>query len=757
MTTTPRKSSALTLEQKASLLTGATFWSTAAIPEHDIEAVTMSDGPHGVRRQLHGTDHLGLHHSEPATCFPPAVAVGSSWSRDVAARVGEALAKEARALGVDILLGPGVNIKRSPLGGRNFEYYSEDPLLTGELAVSYIRALQDGGVGASVKHFAANDQETERMVISSEVDDRTLREIHLSAFERVVKDAAPATVMCSYNKINGTHSAENRWLLTDVLRTEWGFAGAVVSDWGAVRTRPAAVSAGLDLAMPGPGQYLTQSVIDAVKVGTVDITAVDESVERILALSAFGGGASGQVDHDAHHDLARELAAECAVLLKNDGDTLPLAPDTSVLVVGEFATAPRFQGGGSSYVNATRVDVPLDHIRDHGAQRNVTVRALTSSGQTNANPSDLRSAAVEAARTVDVAILFAGNPESEESEGFDRERLELPSEQIELIRAVAEAAPRTIVVLANGGVVSMEEWHDDVDAILEGFLLGQGGGHALADLLFGVANPSGHLAETIPRRLKDTPTYLSFPGEQGRVRYTEGVMVGYRYYETVDAPVRYPFGHGLSYTTFEASDLTVKATGADTVAVSFDVTNTGSRAGHYVAQAYLSTDAGPVRRAERALAGFDKVYLESHETRRIELVLDRRVLAYWDTPLSRWVVAPGRYAVQVAENASTPVLEGAVDLDGDNLAPVLSLQSSVAEWVAHPLSGPALRERLEPLMAQSGQNIDDGSANTAAMLEMPMNQILSILGGAIDGDWLLSLLSQGDSEGQPALQAGTHS
>ncbi|MFE4835226.1 glycoside hydrolase family 3 C-terminal domain-containing protein [Arthrobacter sp. NPDC056691] len=732
---------ALTLEQKASLLTGAGFWSTTAIPEHHVMPITFADGPHGVRRQKHGMDHLGLYHSERATCFPPAVGVGSSWSVDVAARIGAALAREARALGVDVLLGPGVNIKRSPLGGRNFEYYSEDPLLSGVLASAYVNSLQDQGVGASLKHFAANDQETERMVISSDVDDRTLREVHLSAFERVVTDAQPATVMCSYNKVNGVHASENRWLLNDVLRTEWGYAGAVISDWGAVRTRPAAVNAGLDLAMPGSGEYSTESLIKAVKAGEVHESTIDAAVERVLGLAAFTEAGSAEPDLNAHHELARELATECAVLLKNTDNVLPLTAK-SLLVVGEFATTPRYQGGGSSHVNATQVDVPLEQLKILATASGATVNYSAGFSLQHADEESLRDSAVAAARLVDVAVIFAGNPEEEESEGFDRTRLELPAAQVKLIQAVAAAAPHTVVVLANGGVVSLEDWHDDVDAILEGFLLGQGGGKAVADLLFGLESPSGRLAETIPYRLKDTPTYLSFPGEQEHVRYTEGVMVGYRYYETVEQAVRYPFGHGLSYTTFDVSDLHAEATGPDAISATVTVSNTGDVAAKHVVQVYVATNAGPVLRPERTLAAFTKVTLQPGETQTVRLHLDRRVLRYWDISLSRWVVPTGNYTVQVAENASDVLLQQDVQLDGDELPPVLSLQSDVAEWLTHPVAGPPLRDRLNPIMAASGQRLDDDSDGTKMMLSLPMNQILSILGGAIDADWLVSLLSQ---------------
>jgi len=732
----------LTLAQKASLLTGATFWSTASFSELGIGEVVLADGPNGVRRQLQGTDHLGLYHSEPATCFPPAVAIGSSWSRDVAAAVGRALAIEARALGVDILLGPGVNIKRSPLGGRNFEYYSEDPLLSGVLASAYVESLQAGGVGASLKHFVANDQETDRMVISSDVDDRTLREVYLAPFERVITESKPATVMCSYNKINGIHAAENRWLLNDVLREEWGFEGAVVSDWGAIRTRPAALAAGLDLGMPGPGEFATAAVIGAVEAGEIDEATVDDAAARVLALAAYSNSDRSTADWDAHHDLARRLAVECAVLLKNENNTLPINQGASILVVGEFAKEPRYQGGGSSHVNATRVDIPLDEMRILAEECDVQVAFAQGFQTDSAENETLRAHAVAAARLADTVIVFAGNPESEESEGFDRSRLELPESQTELINALAEVARRVVVVLANGGVVTLEGWHDRVDAILEGFLLGQGGGKAIADILFGAENPSGHLAETIPVRLEDTPAWLTFPGEQGHVRYGEGVMVGHRYFVTADRPVRYPFGHGLSYTTFSTDSLAVDVTAHDSLEATVTVTNTGSRAGAHVVQVYLSTGVGPVIRPRRILAGFDKIHLEPGQSKHVVVELDRRVLGYWDIDRKQLIVSPGLYTVQVAESASTVLLEQTVEVDGDFLPVTLTLQSETGSWLDDPVAGPQLRARMQAVIGSSGEEPVDGSDGTAMMRGMPMNQILSILGGAIDGDWLLSLVAQ---------------
>ncbi|WP_436777626.1 glycoside hydrolase family 3 C-terminal domain-containing protein [Yinghuangia sp. YIM S09857] len=717
----------LSLEQKAKILTGRDHTTSHPIGEAGIPPIVLVDGPHGVRPPRTAADHLGINESRPATCFPPAVAVGSSWDPDVAVRVGEAVAREARAYGIDVVLGPGVNIKRSPLCGRNFEYYSEDPLLSGVLAAAHVRAMQASGAGASVKHFAANNQEDDRVHVSADVDERTLREIYFPAFERVVTEAKPATVMCSYNRVNGVFAAENPWLLTEVLRDEWGFDGLVVSDWGAVHDRVAALNAGLDLAMPMDWGVGEASVLEAVRSGELDESVIDRSVQRILALAATATGAetgsSGDFDVDAHHALARQLAAECAVLLKNDGGTLPLASTARIAVIGSFATAPRYQGGGSSHINATRTDAALDAIRALASGPD-TVRfaqGFTLKGTDEA----MRTEAVAAAREADVAVVFAGLAEADESEGYDRETIDLPAAQVEVIRAVAAVARRTVVVLSNGGVVSLEGWHDDVDAILEGWLLGQAGGGALADLLFGVANPSGRLAESIPFRLEDNPSYLNFPGELGHVRYGEGVMVGYRHYASIGLPVRYPFGHGLGYTTFTTAGLEAAPTGDDTAEVAVTVTNTGTRAGKHVVQVYVSTTAGPVRRPARELRAFAKVALEPGESRRVAFALDRRAFAYYDVEHSGWAVAAGEYTVQIADSATDVTAEAVITLPGDTPeARPLTIESSLGEWFAHPVVGPELTTRLSAA-APAPEDEEEAEENARLLrmaAPMPMSQ-----------------------------------
>ncbi|WP_018761168.1 glycoside hydrolase family 3 C-terminal domain-containing protein [Arthrobacter sp. 135MFCol5.1] len=733
----------LSLEQKASLLSGANFWQTKELPDAGIPAVVLTDGPHGIRRQLAGEDHLGLHHSEPSTCFPPAVAVGSSWNPVVARKLGAGVGKEGRRLGVSVALGPGVNIKRSPLCGRNFEYYSEDPLLSGILGAAHVTGLQTEGVGASVKHFAANNQETERMRVSVEVDERTLREIYLPAFERIVKEARPATVMCSYNKINGVYASENRWLLTELLRDEWGFEGAVVSDWGAVSNRVAALKAGLDLDMPGNGGTSDREIVEAVKNGTLDIEDVDRAVSRVLSLTHNSVASQGHNDVEDSHHLAHELARECIVLLKNDGPALPLAANSRIAVIGHFAAEPRYQGGGSSHINATREESALESIREHAARLGAEVTYSPGFTASDLAPEQaaLMGAAVEAAGASDMAIVFAGLSEQDESEGFDRSHLDLPAHQVRAIRAVAQAAPKTVVVLSHGGVVSLEGWHDDVDAIVEGWLLGQAGGAAIADVLFGVVNPSGHLAETIPLRLQDNPSWLNFPGEQQHVRYGEGVFVGYRYYTSAEVPVRYHFGHGLSYTKFRTDGLDVEVTGPSTACARVTVTNTGSLAGRHVIQLYVATTAGPVKRPARELRAFTKIDLGPGQTSTVELKLDHRSFAYYDQPLGRWLVAPGDYAIQIGVNAGTVETETTVSLVGDTIARELSMDSPVGEWFGHPVVGPVLLKGITASMSEEQALSAAANQDSMRMVEsLPMKQFVGFLGGALPPEALDQLL-----------------
>ncbi|WP_444963200.1 glycoside hydrolase family 3 C-terminal domain-containing protein [Nocardiopsis sp. M1B1] len=731
--------SGLTPAEKASLSSGADFWTTKAVG--DVPSLVLTDGPHGVRRQAGATDHLGLSESLPATCFPPAVGLSQSWDPDLVARVGAALGAEAGALGVDVLLGPGINIKRDPRGGRNFEYFSEDPVLTGVLGGAWVSGLQSTGVGASLKHFAANNAEHDRMRSSSDVDPRTLREIYLRAFQKVVRTSAPWTVMCSYNRINGVYASENHWLLTTVLRQEWGFDGVVVSDWGAVQDRPAAVAAGLDLEMPGDGGASDARLLAAVEDGACSAQDVDTAASRVAALAARARGSRrdraadsaptpevGAREVEAHHALAREVASRCVVLLKNDGALLPLAPGGSVAVIGGFARNPRYQGGGSSHVNPTRVDVPLEEIRALAGSGAVAFAAgYAADARGDAEPGDateLREEAVRAATDADTAVVFLGLAEHQESEGFDREHIELPAEQLDLLAAVVRAQPRTVVVLSHGGVLRLAPVADLAPAVLDGALLGQAGGGAVADVLFGRVNPSGRLGETVPVRLQDTPAYLNFPGENSAVLYGEGLYVGYRWYDARDMEVAFPFGHGLSYTSFAYSDLELEQDGAG-ITAHLTVTNTGDRAGREVVQFYVAKPDSAVSRAPRELKGFTGVTLEPGSSERVSVLLPREDLAYWEVRADRWVVEGGEYVVSAGASSRDLRATAAVAVEGDALRLPVTLDSTLGEVMADPGAAALLAQAFTPPAAAEGSDNAMGMDMARMMASIPIRRLAS--------------------------------
>lgn len=683
--------SELTLEEKASLCLGSDFWHTAPVERLGIPRIMVSDGPHGLRAQLEAGDHVGIGGSAPATCFPTASALGSSWNPELFRTVGEALGREAKKLGVSVVLGPGINMKRSPLCGRNFEYVSEDPWLAGELATAMVQGTQSQGIGTSLKHYAANNQEDDRLRVSAEVDDRTLREVYLPAFERVVKLSQPWTVMCAYNKVNGVYCSEHHWLLTEVLREEWGFEGLVVSDWGAVHDRVAALRGGLDLEMPPNLGVSDAAIVTAVRDGSLHESIVDDSVSRVLQLvdrSQPALAARGEFDFDEHHALARRAAHESAVLLKNAGNVLPLQPESgsTVAVIGEFARTPRYQGAGSSQVNPTRIDVPLDELQSALAgQAEVQFAAGFGIGTTD-NDEQLMQEAVELASGADHVVVFLGLPGEDESEGFDRIHIDLPANQLVLLHALAEVHDRLIVILANGGVVRVSTWDDKVAAILECWLSGQAAGGAAIDLLLGVANPSGKLAETIPIRLQDNSSYLNFPGEEGVVRYGEGIFIGYRAYDKLVQHVSYPFGFGLSYTTFRIDDVNVSITGSvaggDLAAtVTASVTNTGQRAGAEVVQAYVGDVEASVARPLRELKGFVKVYLEPGQTRQVSCQLDERAFAFWSRRLQQWVVESGEFLIAVGRSSRDLVATEAITIDAPRLSLPLGPDSTLHEWL----------------------------------------------------------------------------
>ena len=693
----------LTLEEKASLCLGSDFWHTAPVPRLGIPAVMVSDGPHGLRAQPEMGDHVAISGSLPATCFPTASALGSSWDPELARRIGGALGREARAQGVAVVLGPGINIKRSPLCGRNFEYFSEDPVVSGELGAALIEGVQSQGAGTSVKHFAANNQETDRLRVSADVDERTLREIYLAAFERAVK-ARPWTVMCAYNKINGVYASENAWLLTSVLREEWGFDGLVVSDWGAVHDRVAALAAGLDLEMPPNLGVSDAAIVAAVRAGELDERVLDTAVARVLHLvdrATATAQPPPDVDADDHHALARRAAAECAVLLKNEDGVLPLRPAAgdTIAVVGEFARTPRFQGAGSSQVNPTRVDVALDELRSavpEGVE--VAYAAGYAIGGTDRDE-DLAAEAVALARRAGTVVAFLGLPAADESEGFDRGHIDLPGNQTALVERLAAANPDLVVVLANGSAVALAGWDGHAKAVLETWLSGQGAGRATADLLLGAVNPSGRLAETLPVRLRDNTSFLNFPGEGGHVRYGEGVFVGYRGYDALDLPVSYPFGHGLSYTTFDYDDLSTAVAGrvADgdlAVTVSCRIVNTGNCRGKEVVQLYVGAVDAPVARPVRELKAFAKVDLEPGGSELVEFTLTARDFSFWSPTAGGWVVEDGRFALAVGASSRDLRLTTTVGIAAPARRPALDGMSTLQEWLADPDGAALLHKQV---------------------------------------------------------------
>ena len=736
--------SELTLEEKASLCLGSDFWHTAAVERLGIPAIMVSDGPHGLRAQLGEADHVGLMGSAPATCFPTASALGSSWNPELFGTVGEALALEANKLGVSVVLGPGINMKRSPLCGRNFEYVSEDPWLAGELATAMVQGTQHHGIGTSLKHYAANNQEDDRLRVSAEVDERTLREIYLPAFERVVKSAQPWTIMCAYNKINGSYASEHHWLLTEVLREEWGFEGLVVSDWGAAHDRVAALRAGLDLEMPPDLGVSDAAVVAAIRDGSLDESILDETARRVLHLVDRSQPALADdvsVDFDEHHALARRAAQESAVLLKNAGHLLPLQPEmgSMVAVIGEFARTPRYQGAGSSQVNPTRVDVALDELQSALAGR-AEVRFAAGFGVgTTDNDEQLLREAVDLAREADHVVVFLGLPAEEESEGFDRTHLDLPANQLVMLYALAEVHDRLIVILANGGVVRISSWEDRVSAILECWLSGQAAGGAAVDLLLGVANPSGKLAETIPVRLQDNSSHLNFPGEEGVVRYGERIFIGYRAYDTLIQQVNYPFGFGLSYTSFHIDDVGVSAAGSVAagdlqVTVSASVTNTGQRAGAEVVQVYVGDVEASVSRPLRELKGFAKVFLEPGETQQVSCQLDERAFAFWSARFQRWVVEPGEFMIAVGNSSRHLVATETISIDAPRLSLPLGPGSTLHEWLAD--------EHGRELLTKRGIRLLQDPELIKVIGTMPMATLAAFEGMALSHDELDELIAE---------------
>ena len=714
--------SQMTLEEKAGLCSGLDFWHTKPVERLGVPAVMVSDGPHGLRKQDSEADHLGINDSIKAVCMPAACATAASFDKEMIGHMGEAIGDSCQHEKLSVVLGPAVNIKRSPLCGRNFEYFSEDPYLAGEMSASYINGVQSRNVGTSIKHFAANNQEHRRMSSSSNVDERTLREIYFPAFEISVKKAQPWTVMCSYNRLNGTYASENPWLLTDVLRKEWGFEGYVMSDWGAVSNRVAGVAAGLDLEMPASGGINDKKIVDAVRAGELDEAVVDQAVERILTINyRYLENAKPETpwDQEADHMLAAQIAAECMVLLKNE-DILPLSKEDDVAFIGEFAEKPRFQGGGSSHINCFKTTSAVE-----AAEGLKVTYAQGYSVKEDTATDEMIAEAVKAAKAAKVAVVFAGLPDAYESEGYDRTNMAMPACQNKLIEAVADANPNTVVVLHNGSPVEMP-WIDKVKGVLEAYLGGQAVGLAVVRVLFGDVNPSGRLPETFPVKLSDNPSYLYYGGEGNEADYREGIFVGYRYYDKKDMEVLFPFGYGLSYTTFSYSDLRLSATeitDQDTLTATVTVTNTGKLAGKTVVQLYVGDKVSTVLRPVRELKGFEKVELQPGESKEVSFVLDKRAFAYWNTELGDWHVETGEFTIEVGQSSRDIDVCGTVTV---NSTVRLKKHYTVDSIYMDILADPKATKVIEPLLSGMKNALAPDSDDTTEAAKEAVNEEMGL-------------------------------
>nr|ACV66984.1 multifunctional beta glucosidase [Bifidobacterium scardovii JCM 12489 = DSM 13734] len=721
----------LTLEEKASLTSGGDVWHLQGVESKGIPGYMITDGPHGLRKSLASSaGETDLDASVPATCFPPAAGLSSSWNPELIRKVGEAMGEECIQEKVAVILGPGVNIKRNPLGGRCFEYWSEDPYLAGHEAIGIVEGVQSKGVGTSLKHFAANNQETDRLRISANIGPRALREIYLPAFEHIVKTAQPWTVMCSYNRINGVYSAQNRWLLTDVLRGEWGFEGIVMSDWGADHDRVASLNAGLNLEMPP--SYTDDEIVHAARDGRIAPAQLDAMAQGMIDLVNRTRAAMSVDDYrfdvDAHDEVAHQAAVESIVMLKNDGAILPLDADAAsgqkIAVIGEFARTPRYQGGGSSHITPTRMTSFLDALDERG------IAAEFAPGFTlDLEPADpaLEAQAVDAAKRADTVLMFLGLPEAAESEGFDRETLDIPAKQIALLDAVAAANDQVVVVLSNGSAVSVAPWAGRAKGILESWLLGQAGGPALADVIFGRTSPSGKLAQTIPMDINDDPSMVNWPGEEGHVDYGEGVFVGYRYYDTYGKAVGYPFGYGLSYATFEISKAAVARTGANAAVVTATVTNTSGVDGAETVQVYVAPGRADVARPRHELKGFVKVFLKAGESADVAIDLDERAFAYWSERYDDWHIESGEYAVEIGTSSRDIAATVTVALEGDGKTQPLTAWSTYGEWSSDPIGAKVMAAVAAAGEAGELPKLPDNAMMNMFLMAMPINSLPTLM------------------------------
>ncbi|WP_461204286.1 glycoside hydrolase family 3 C-terminal domain-containing protein [Clostridium sp. DL1XJH146] len=660
----------MTLDEKISLLSGRDFWRTKNIKRLNIPSITFSDGPHGIRKQKVFNDNLGLYGSKLATCYPSASALANSWNEDIIYKLGEYLGDECVSEGINILLGPGVNIKRTPLCGRNFEYFSEDPFLSSQMAVNYIKGVQSKEVGTSIKHFLANNQETKRMRIDAQIDERTLHEIYLASFEKAIKEGQPWTVMCSYNKVNGEYCSENNYLLKDILINKWGFEGFIVSDWGAVNSRIDGVKAGLHLEMPSSKNLNSMVLKKAVKKDELDEKYIDFAVERILKIVNKAVERQTQknpYDKEKHHKFANDIATECMVLVKNEDNILPLSKESQIAVIGELAITPRFQGGGSSHINPTKLDKPLEEIEKIVLDKSKIRFSKGYSIKNEILNERLLKEALEIAAVCPLVILFIGLPEYYESEGYDRPDIKLPKNQLKLLHELYDVNSNIVVVLTSGAPVEMP-WIDETKAVLLTYLSGQAMGSATAQILFGDKNPSGKLAETIPHKLSQTPAYLSFPGDGKHAIYSEGVFVGYRFYDAREIEPLFPFGYGLSYSEFEYSNLSIEKKPLNNeinIVVKLNIKNSGQVLGKEIVQLYVSSLKSTVKKPVKELKGFKKIELKPGDNKEVEFNLDKRAFSYYNTEIHDWYVESGDYAILIGKSSRQIVLASKINIISD--------------------------------------------------------------------------------------------
>lgn len=739
----------LTLEEKAGLCSGGTFWDLRGVERLNIPSIALTDGPHGLRKQRRDqSDHLGFMDSEPAICFPPAVGLASSWNRDLLYQVGATLGEECLSHEVNILLGPGINIKRSPLCGRNFEYFSEDPFLTGQMAAEQVKGTQSKGVGTSLKHFAVNNQETRRMTIDAKVSERALREIYLAAFEHIVKDAQPTTIMTSYNKVNGEYVNESKKLLQETLRDEWGFEGVLVSDWLAVDNCVAGIKASHDIEMPTTEDFSPNKIVQAVKSGELAEEDLDKAVTRILSLidKTEIKEVAEMYDQEAHHQFARQVASETMVLLKNENQLLPLKSSDKIALVGDLAKKPRFQGSGSSHIIPTKVETVHDELIKLMSEDTIVYAQGYDSQEDTTSDRALIEEACELAKEVDKVVLHLGLPARYEAEGLDREHMCLPENQLELLDELAACNPNIIVVLSNGSAIDMK-WKGKAQSILEAYLGGQAAGGAIADILTGVVNPSAKLAESFPMDLTDTSCHETFPGLRDTTEYTDDIFVGYRHYDKSGIETSYPFGYGLSYTTFDYSDLKVSQSEMDateTLTVSATVTNTGERVGKEIVQLYVLPKTTGIPRPIKELKGFEKIELEPGESKEVTFSVDESALKYFDPIANQWYVEPGEYELAIGRSSADLELMTAITVTNSEVLPlVVTRNTPVRDIVADPKKYEVARELLETwyslIVREPTDDNDkvDTELGIAMYNSMPLRGLINFSAGKLINDEIL--------------------